>query len=434
MFLFYARTSFYSACWPGGLLRYYFRKHMASRHQRFPAAALRITVICSCCWGIWMSWRLARGDYLFRQDTERSIRQAIAETPDASAYYTRLAEFEPADAQELLATAVRLDPYSPQADIELGLRDEAHGEFGRAEQWFLRAFAVDHTYLPRWSLAGFYFRRGNMTEFWAWARRAAEIPSDSTGSLFDLCWRASPDGSEITRRIVNNNPKLLRDYLDFLLTKDQPSSLAEIAIRLIQHGDPNEDAPRIYSAINRLIDDNDGESAKAIWTALIASHWEVAETGWPNNPKFDREPLPVGFDWTFPASSGIQSVPGPSGLETEFSGLEPEQCTIAEQAIVLSPGNYKMEYTYRAQGIAPETGLHWQIIAGTSGIALADSSDLSSETLTRAQMVFSVPRGISLVHLRLAYQRVLGTVPIAGELVVSSVQIHASSSGQAPDD
>lgn len=382
-------------------------------------------IIGACCWGIWCSWRLARADYLFRQDTETSIRQAISTTPDAWAYYLRLAEFDPAHARELLTTAVRLNPYSAEADIELGLQDEAEGEFGKAEECFLRAFAVDHTYLPRWSLAGFYFRRGNMAEFWTWARRAAEMPSDSTEALFELCWRASPDASEITRRIVNDNPKLLRQYLDFLVSKNQGSPAAEIAIRLMQNGDPNTDLRRMFAAINQLVDEKQGDAAKAIWTALAEEHWVVADTGSPNNPNFVRDPLPVRFDWVFPSSPGVQSVPGPSGLETEFSGLEPDQCEIADQAVVLRPGNYEMDYSYSTQGISPRTGLQWQIVAADSLKSLAESSDLSSDAATSAKIRFSVPKGTSLADLRLIYQRTLGTAPISGSLAVSSVHIQA---------
>lgn len=399
---------------------------MSPRIEYAPTLVLRLAVIAACCWGIWSSWRLALADHLFRQDTETSIREAISATPDAWSYYRRLSELEPEHAEKLLATAVRLNPYDAQADIDLGLQYEAQGDFGRAEKWFLRAFAVDRTYLPRWSLASFYFRRGNMAAFWTWARRAADMPSDSTGPLFELCWRVSPDASEITRRIVNNDPDLLRQYLDFLLSKDQASPAAEIAIRIIHHGDPNSDLPREFAAINQLIADNDGDPAQAIWTALIARHWVSAEGGSPNNPNFARGPLPVGFDWALHSCSGIQSVPGPLGLETEFSGLEPDQCAIAEQAVVLGPGSYQMDYSYRTEGIAPGTGVQWQITAAGLSKPLAQSSDLSSETPTRASMLFSIPQGISLAQLHLIYQRALGTTPISGSLVISSVRIHVA--------
>ncbi|HEV2326482.1 MAG TPA: hypothetical protein VGS10_21265 [Terracidiphilus sp.] len=145
----------------------------------------------------------------------------------------------------------------------------------------------------------------------------------------------------------------------------------------------------------------------------------------PNNPNFARDPLPVRFDWTLPSSPGVQSVPGPSGLETEFSGLEPDQLEIADQAVVLRPGNYEMEYSYSTQGIAPGTGLQWQIVAAESLKPVGESSDLSSEAPTRAKIEFSVPPGASLADLRLVYQRALGTPPISGSLAVSSVHIQA---------
>jgi tetratricopeptide (TPR) repeat protein len=396
---------------------------MASTFQHFPTAVLRFAVVSACCWGILCSWRLSRADYLYRQDTEQSIRQAISTTPDAWKYYMRLAELEPAHAQELLTTSVHLNPYNSQADVELGLQYEAQEKYARAERWFLRAFAVDRTYMPRWSLASFYFRRGDTAAFWTWAHRAAEMPSDSVEPLFDLCWRISPDANEITRRVLNKNPKLLRQYLDFLLSKNQRSPAADIAIMVIERGDLNSDLSRMFSAINQLIEDDDGYQAKKIWTALSERHWVVADSGFPNNPDFAREPLPVRFDWGFPSTSGVQPVVGPSGLETEFSGLEPEKCTIAEQAMVLGPGNYEMEYTYRTEGIGPNTGLRWQVAAVGAGNTLAESSDLSSETLTGAKMTFSIPQGASLAELRLTYHRALGTVPISGSVVISSVRI-----------
>lgn len=398
---------------------------MATHLRHFPVALLRLAVVAACCWGILCSWRLARADYLFLQDTEASIRRAISITPDASNYYMRLAEFEPGHAVNLLSTTVRLNPYNAQAHIELGLEREDQGDLYRAERSFLRAYSVDRTYLPRWSLANYYFRRGNMEAFWRWAHLAAEMPSDSVQPLFELCWRTSPNASEITQRISNDNPKLLRQYLDFLISKNQGTAAAKIAIRLIETGDPVTDVPRLLSAINQLIADKNGDSAGEIWTRLIAKHWVIADSGSPNNPKFIREPLPVRFDWTLSSNPNVQSVPGPSGLETEFSGLEADQCSIAEQSVVLAPGNYEMEFAYRTRGIAPATGLEWQIAAANATKPLAQSSDLSSSVMTHAKMEFSIPRGMSLADLRLIYQRALGTPPISGSLVMSSVQIRA---------
>lgn len=396
---------------------------MTNLQVRLFAIGCRIVVAGICGFGIWYSWKLAGADYLFRLDTERSLRAAIRLEPDAWRYYLRLASFDDTHAQQLLETAIHLDPYNAQADIELGLRLEAAGDKGRAEKLLLNAFAVDRTFLPRWSLANFYFRRKNEAAFWEWAKRAAEMPSDSTGPLFELCWRLSPDPQEIARRILNNNPVLVRQYLGFLIHKDQLPAAAMIANRLVQLGDPATDTRQMLSVINRLVAAKDGDAAKLLWSILIDKHWVVADTGTPNNPNFAREPLPVSFDWALSSFSGLHSWPGPSGLKTEFSGVEPESCTVAEQVIVVKPGNYELDYSYRTEEIAPETGLQWQIVAADSDTPLAESADLSSESLTNAEVAFIVPPEASLIHLRLLYRRTLGTTRISGTLVIPSVQI-----------
>ena len=399
---------------------------MTLRLQHALATALRLGVAVGCCAAIWSSWTLARADYLFRQDTAVSIRAAISLTPDDWKYYMRLAQFPGENAEALLSTALSLNRYNAEADIELGLQYEAEGDYAKAEEMLLRAFAVDRAYLPRWTLANFYLRRGDMQAFWTWARRAAEMPSDNTEALFELCWRVSSDPNAIARRILDNDPKLLRQYVAFLLFKDQAPAAAGIAPRLLEFGDPRQDTAQMFSIIDQLVAAGDGNAAKNLWTALIAKRWVVADRVLPNNPKFAREPLPVNFDWAMPSTAGCLSVPGPLGLETEFSGLEPDHCSIAEQAIVLNPGNYVLEYSYRTDGIAPGTGLQWEVTAYGSQTALAESPDLSSETRVRATVAFSIPPGVSVVYLRLIYQRALGTTPISGSLEISSVRIHAA--------
>jgi tetratricopeptide (TPR) repeat protein len=391
---------------------------------RLLAMMCRTIIVGICALGIWCSWNMARADYLFRQDTDDSIRAAIRLEPDAWKYYMRLALLDDEHAQQLLETAITLDPYNAEADIELGLRLEAAGDYSRAERLLLNGFTIDRTFLPRWSLANFYLRRDNMPAFWLWARRAAEMPSDSTGPLFELCWRVSPDPNEITRNILNNNPELIRQYLNFLLAKNQLPAAVGIAQRLTQFGDPKTDDPQMFSVIDQLIAANDGSEAKTLWNALIERRWVLADQGTPNNPNFARDPLPVGFDWALNSYSGLHSWPGPSGLETEFSGLEPEDSTIAQQAVVLTPGNYELEYSYRTHEIPPETGLRWQIIAPGSETPLAESPDLSSETLNYPKVSFAVLPGTSLIRLRLQYRRTLGTPRISGTLVIPSIQIH----------
>ena len=389
------------------------------------ATALRSIVAGVCALGIWNSLNMARADFLFRQDTAQSVRSAIGLEPDAAPYYMRLAQLDENHGPELLEAALRLNRYNARAAIELGLRYEAQGDYNRAEKLLLQAFAVDRTYLPRWSLANFYLRRNNIPAFWIWAHRSAEMPSDDVGALFALCWRVSPDPERITAMVLNDDPQLNAQYLRFLLENDRTRAAAGTALRLVRFGKPETDRSLVFTVVDRLITAGEPIAALALWQELVHQGWVVADATIPNNADFARDPLPIGFDWAVASYSGLRSILGPSGLETEFLGVQPEDCSIAEQTLVLTPGNYTAKYSYFTADILPATGIRWQIIDAESGAVIANSPDLSSNALTHSAFEFSVAPGSSLLRLRLSYHRAPGTTRIEGTLVVQSIQIEA---------
>ncbi len=391
--------------------------------DRFPAIALSTLVVSGCLWGMWNSLKLTRTDFLFRQDTADSLRSVILLEPDDSDAYSRLAQLDETHSTELLETALSLNRYNAQAAIELGLRYEADGDYSRAEKFLLQAFSVDRTYRPRWSLANYYLRRDNIPAFWTWARQAAEMPSDDMGALFELCWRVSPDPQQITANILSDNPELVRQYLRFLIGRGSMRIADSVAPRLVRVGNPETDGPLLLSIVNGLVAADDAPGANALWKTLIGQHWVLADAMLPNNPNFARPPLPTNFDWELSSYPGLHSWTGTSGLETEFTGAQPENCSIAEQILVLMPGRYTMNYSYRTVDIAPDTGIQWQVIDVKSGAVLANSYGLSSDALTHGAMEFSVGRDTSMMRLRLTYQRAIGTPRISGTLVIVSTGI-----------
>jgi hypothetical protein len=398
---------------------------MPSRIQRSLDYALRIAIAAACCAGIWYSFILARADYLFKQDTENSVRSAIRLVPDGWVYYMRMAQLDQSHALDLLGTSLQLNRFNAQADIELALQYEAKGNLERAEKQMLEAYDVDHTYVPRWSLANYYFRRDNMDAFWAWARSAAAMPAEDIRSLFELCWRASTDPEKISAAILNEKPEMLRQYIGFLLAKDQAAAVTAVAPHLVRVGDIRSDRPVLFSAVNRLVAASQVTAARSLWQLLVGSQWVAADTTIPNNGQFQREPLPVSFDWSLPEYQGLHSWPGSSGLVTEFTGSQPESCTITEQTVPVSPGGYTLAFTYHTSEIQEGTGIRWQILDAKSNVVLAESTDLSSEEVKHSEVNFIVPADVPLVQLRLVYKRALGTTRVAGMLDLQSVQIHA---------
>ena len=389
--------------------------------------ALHIIVAGACCFGIWNSLELARSDWNFRKDTDQSIRTAIRMVPNGWPYYMRLAQFDRANARELLSTSLELNPYDAQANIELALQYEADGNFAQAQRQLLQAYNIDHTYLPRWTLANYFYRRGNMQEFWAWARSAAAMPADDIGALLELCWRAAPDPQVITAAILNEKPEFLRQYVNFLVAKNQSRAAATISPHLLRAGDVKSDLPVLLSVVNRLVATNEPSESIALWHLLAERRWIIADSTVPNNASFLRGPVPASLDWSIPEYQGLHSWAGPSGLQTEFSGAEPEECVVAEQTIALKPGNYALLFGYRTSQIPPDTGLRWQVLDSISKKVLAESSDLSSDQIKQLDVSFAVTE-TSLLVLRLNYRRTLGTVRIAGMLNMQSIQIQARPS------
>src|SRR5262249_8208626 len=90
----------------------------------------------------------------------RSARLALGANPDSPAYNFRNSE---------LARALALNPRYTAAWIARGLAEETAGDRRGAEASLLRASQVDRTYLPRWTLANFYLRSGDLAQFWVWA-------------------------------------------------------------------------------------------------------------------------------------------------------------------------------------------------------------------------------------------------------------------------
>jgi hypothetical protein len=192
---------------------------------------------------------------------------------------------------------------------------------------------------------------------------------------------------------------------------------------LVATGSPSQDRELLYSAVNQLIAAGEPFKAKDIFNDLIQRSWIVADKSMPNNGNFAREPLPVDLDWKIDSFPGMHSWPGPAGLETEFTGEEPENCTIAEQKIVLTPGKYQMGFSYRTTNISPGTGIRWQVLDVMSGKTIAESDFLGSRVDMQDSLQFSVTPDAPLLDLRLSYERPLGRTRIAGTLVITSIGI-----------
>jgi len=137
-----------------------------------------------------------------------TIRLAVAEA--------RLRLYPELAPPNQLRVAVTLNPRLAIAWIQLGLDAEGEGNLAEAEIDLLQAARVDRQYVPAWTLANFYFRRGDAANFWPWARKAAARTFDDYRPLLRLADVLEPSPHEVAIRL-GGSPPLTRAYMDVLI-------------------------------------------------------------------------------------------------------------------------------------------------------------------------------------------------------------------------
>jgi tetratricopeptide (TPR) repeat protein len=159
-----------------------------------------------------------------------------------------LAGFESSPDQ--LQAAVNLNPRLSSAWIQLGLNAEADGNLQEAETDLLGAARVDRLYLPAWTLANFYFRRGDPAKFWPWAERAARLTFDDYRPLLRLAEALETSPQRVATRLGGSAP-LLRAYLDLLIGAKRFDAAEQVADLLAACHDP-ADRDRLAAFAERL--------------------------------------------------------------------------------------------------------------------------------------------------------------------------------------
>jgi len=387
--------------------------------------------------GVW-SVRLGWADYWFRKETLAGTQKALAITPGQAAYYYRLAllasDDHPARAVEALQRAVALNPADAQSWIDLGLQYEAGGDTARAEQCLVRAVEEDAQYLPRWTLANYYFRRNDPPRFWFWAKRAAAMAYGDPLPLFRLCGQMEEDGKLIDRLAIRN-PSVRASYVSYLVGQDRIDLVGPPSQRVLE-GNRQDDTPLLLAVCDRLLDRSRVDEALGIWNRLAETHripFGARSSTMPSllvNGAFAVAPTSQGFDWRLPEVDGVSaaSEESPGGLRLTFSGRQPERCeTLVQYVPVQENRQYKLTFRYRTSGIAAATGLAWRIADRNSGNGLGEGRDLSAEEEVQAQVSFDTPPGCRLARVSLLYQRSLGTTRIAGFIILRSLALELAN-------
>ena len=401
---------------------------------RIPASLIAIAILAyACFWTL----RLGYADLLVHTDSPENASRAVELVAGNARYRAHWAAMldqsgnNPAGSLSALEAAVACNPRDSSSWVELGLRAEVDKDFVRAERSLLQAARIDRQYDPRWTLVNFYFRQSDVENFWLWARQAAVMLYGDAAPLFRLCWRVTQDPEVILKRAIPDDPKILAQYLGFLLDDNHLDAVEPVAQRVAEHAGPG-DLPILFTSCDRLLSVRQLPGALRIWNAISRRRLISYPALEPDkglsltNGDFRELPLSHGFDWRLHSPEGVSFSQGQSLplLRVTFSGKQPESCEILSQSVPLLPGQpYRFRFRYRTSGIAPDTGLRWRIFDFATGAELAArSTDMSNEKPTEGDLLFSTPPDTRLARVALTYQRTLGTTRIEGSVLL----IHTS--------
>ena len=267
-------------------------------------------LVAAAAWSV----RLGCADYQMRQETPGGTERAIALTPGQSEYYARLAWLvsgdDPRKAEAALRSAVALNPWDARSWIELGLRAEADGNDAAAQRCLLRAAEVDRQFLPRWTLANYYFRRGDAGHVLVLGQRGGgDGVWRRPAAVFRLCGRVAEDGNLIDRLQIRN-PDVRAAYLAYLLGQNRVDLIGPAVHRVLEEN-READVPLLLTACERLLEARRVDEAAEIWNRQAAAGRVPFRTPAGEgeqlvaNGDFAAPPASRGFDWRLPVVEGI---------------------------------------------------------------------------------------------------------------------------------
>jgi len=411
-----------------------------------------ILTLCGLAALAWYSLLFARADAAFRGNNLPALRTAVRLVPGNADYHALLAEYletAGADPDGELAIATDLSPHESRFWIRRSFRAEMERKYADSERYLQQAYRVDKGFDPRWALMNYYFRRGNIPEFWRWTQEALDMSYGGLDPLFRLCLTVDSDPS-ITRKALPPRPAILFAFFSYLVKNQQIGSAAPIAVEAASTA-RQEDVPVLIDYCSRQLG-HDNESSLAVWNTLcrrgLLRFRELAPRKGDilTNGDFAVAPLQRGFDWKYGTDAGVSIGPmdAAQGISIDIGGKQPETAWLMEQTIPLTPDKrYVLNYEYRLITAQPVSGLQWLILAaGTAagaapraedtspGDPIAASSILSATDWNTGQMTFSSGRR-NAARLALRYRRVPGTVTWTGTVQIRHVTSGLAEPGQA---
>lgn len=407
------------------------RGHLPQAYRRFLAAAPVIAAI-------FFAGRLSldRAGWEGRYRAAATIAEVEALCREASndgACWARLAQSREqwgGESSADWARAVEANPRDALVVTLAALEAEGRGDLKEAERLLLVAERHNRLWLPRWTLANYYFRHGRHEDFWKWVRAALERSHGNLAPVFRMCEEAGGGARFLLGEVLPGNPGVLAGYIEFLAGRGRAADLSVAVEAYLDHLD-EQSRGAAWRVVNRAIEAmvKGGE-----WAASREAWNRMSREGLIPYPALDedrplvngafREPLePAGFDWKVGRVEGVESYFGspPGSVKFVLTGRQPERVVLMAQTVWLK-GRQRYRLLYEGRWIGDPGrahGVKWRA-AGLEG-----GWSFSGDEWVGGSMEIPAAEG-RMVEVALVAEREVGRVRPEGELRVRGVRLEAA--------
>jgi tetratricopeptide (TPR) repeat protein len=381
------------------------------------------------------SLRLFVADVLSRGSSVQSREAAIKLIPGNVTYILSLADLhrqQDADVRADLVHATRADPDNYRLYVQLGLEYERVGDYRSASACLQQAARLSREFLAPWTLANYYFRRGDMPQFLFWIRRALEAGPPDPTAAFHLLGQSGATPSEIDAAIPRT-AQVLMPYLSWLMSQNHPDLARPVAATILSRF-PAEGRDLLVSYCGLLAAGNESQRLEAVqlWNGLCARGLLHEKPVFPARPPDVVDPRlrevqdHLALGWQQVTDQVLVSRVD-RGLFLSFDGNQPEQCSIIAELVSIQPARrYAFESSYESD-LPADNGVSWRIEDAQSNAPLQTGDAFLAGDAHEVNVPFTTPENCRFVRLILQYARQPGTVRVSGSVLLTNVDLKPSS-------
>ena len=333
-------------------------------------------------------------------------------------YQYNPADMNPSEAMAHVKRAVELDPYDPQAWLDLGAALEFQGDTAQAEACLRRADFLAPNLPPiQWAIANFFLLHGNVDESFKHFKVVLQGSKQFDHVVFQTAWKASGDARKILDELIPPDPNAEFAYLDYLRSQSNYEAARDVWKRLVESPQAFG-ASRAAGYIDGLVEAHRPAEAYQDWNDL-RSKGLLPATYIPSggnlivNADFEEPILNFGFDWRIFSIDGAYATQDQTtfrspthSLLIQFLGTQNLNYQHVIQSVRVDPNrSYRFQGFMRTQGITTDSGVRLEVRDEYNPRLLDQlSEELTGDNpgWTRLALDFKTPAGTQLITVGIA--------------------------------